>query len=145
MEVPVMGANGAPATFKHEDVPLRNAMNEILRDEYVEDAQRGVDKWNRAIAEAGFSVQLTLPNRRFHRASGIYAGMHFDVHGKPLTKEEWESRKNEWLPCDADEIYVKSLMTTPNYEAGKMAHWIAPPPRGIKGRPVEFEYVKRAV
>ena len=139
-----MAGNGVVSGFKHEDVPLRNAMNEILRDEYVEDAQRGVDKWNRAIAEAGFSVQLTLPNRRFHRASGIHAGLHFDTAGKPLTKEEWESRKNEWLPCDADEIYVKSLMTAPNYEAGKMAHWIAPPPRGIKGRPVEFEYVKRA-
>ena len=27
-------------------------MNEVLRDEYVDDCQRGVDKWNRAIAEA---------------------------------------------------------------------------------------------
>src|SRR5262245_64573377 len=28
-----------------EDVPLRNAMNEVLRDAYVEDCQRGVDRW----------------------------------------------------------------------------------------------------
>jgi benzoyl-CoA 2,3-dioxygenase component B len=27
-----------------EDVPLRNAMNEVLRDAYVEDCQRGVDR-----------------------------------------------------------------------------------------------------
>jgi benzoyl-CoA 2,3-dioxygenase component B len=144
MDVPVMAGNGVVSGFKHEDVPLRNAMNEILRDEYVEDAQRGVDKWNRAIEEAGFSVKLTLPSRRFHRASGIYAGLHFDTAGKPLTKEEWESRKGDWLPVDADEIYVKSLMTAPIYEPGKMAHWLAPPPRGIKGRPLDFEYVKRA-
>src|SRR5262249_44047565 len=36
-----------------EDVPMRNAMNEVLRDAYVEDCQRGVDKWNRAIAAHG--------------------------------------------------------------------------------------------
>ena len=30
-----------------------NAMNEILRDHYVEDCQRAVDKWNRTITQAG--------------------------------------------------------------------------------------------
>lgn len=27
-------------------------------------------------------------------------------------------------------------------EPGKMAAWIAPPERGIDGKPVEFEYVR---
>ena len=35
-----------------EDVPLRNAMNEVLRDEYADDCQRGVDRWNKRLAEA---------------------------------------------------------------------------------------------
>jgi benzoyl-CoA 2,3-dioxygenase component B len=118
-------------------------MNEVLRDAYVDDSQRGVDKWNRAIEEAGYSFRLTLPSRRFHRASGIFAGLHFDAAGEPLTQEAWERRKGEWLPTEADEAYVKSLMTAPVFEQGKMANWIAPPPRGIKGRPVDFEYVKR--
>jgi hypothetical protein len=30
-----------------EAVPMRNAMNEVLRDDYIEDCQRGVDKWNK--------------------------------------------------------------------------------------------------
>ena len=128
--------------FKQEDVPLRNAMNEILRDEYVEDAQRGLDKWNRAIQEAGFSVKLTLPHRRFHRASGIYAGLHFDPKGNPLTKDEWEKSKDKWLPSDADEAFVKSLMSKPVYDPKGMANWIAAPPRGIKGKPIDFEYVR---
>ncbi len=50
-----------------QDVPLRNAMNEVLRDEYVEDCQRGVDKWNRTIAAAGIPFQFVLPDRKFHR------------------------------------------------------------------------------
>ena len=64
-----------------KDVPLRNAMNEVLRDEYVEDCQRGVDKWNRAIAAHGIPFELTLPSRRFHRHVGIYAGIHVDPQG----------------------------------------------------------------
>jgi benzoyl-CoA 2,3-dioxygenase component B len=27
-------------------------------------------------------------------------------------------------------------------EPGKFAGWIAPPPRGINGKPLDFEYVK---
>jgi benzoyl-CoA 2,3-dioxygenase component B len=27
-------------------------------------------------------------------------------------------------------------------EAGKIANFIAPPKRGIKGRPIDFEYVR---
>jgi len=124
MDVPAGGG------FKRESVPMRNAMNEVLRDEYVEDAQRGVDKWNRAIMEAGFSVKLTLPSRRFHRAVGLYGGLHFDPAGNLISKEEWDRRKDEWLPI---------------YEPKQMAHWLAPPPRGIKGKAVDFEYVKRSV
>jgi benzoyl-CoA 2,3-dioxygenase component B len=144
MDVPTPDGKGSVSAWKHEEVPLRNAMNEVLRDEYVEDSQRGIDKWNRAIEEAGHSFRLTLPSRRFHRAGGIYAGMHFDVAGNPISKEEWDRRQGEWLPSEADELYVKSLMQAPIYEPGKMANWIAPPPRGIKGRPLDFEYVKRA-
>jgi benzoyl-CoA 2,3-dioxygenase component B len=142
LSVPV-SKPGTAVTFRREEVPLRNAMNEVLRDAYVDDSQRGVDKWNRVIEEAGYSFRLRLPSRRFHRATGIYSGMHFDMEGNPLTREEWVQRKSEWLPTEADEAYVKSLMTTPVFEPGKMANWVAPPPRGIKGRPVDFEYVKR--
>jgi benzoyl-CoA 2,3-dioxygenase component B len=143
MDVPVPGAAGRVATFKREDVPLRNAMNEVLRDEYVADSQRGVDKFNKAIAEAGFSYQLKLPSRRFHRNAGIYAGLHFDPEGNPLSKEEWEKRRDEFLPSAADEAYVRSLMSKPVMDPKQMANWLAPPPRGIKGRPVEFEYVRK--
>ena len=36
-----------------EDVPLRNAMNEVLRDAYIDDNQRGVDRWNKKLEKAG--------------------------------------------------------------------------------------------
>lgn len=125
-----------------EEVALRTAMNEVLRDEYVEDCQRGVDKWNRTIAEQGVDQVLTLPSRRFNRAQGLYAGMRFNPKGELISESEWQAQKDRWLPSAADRAYVKSLMTRPIYEPGKMAHWIAPPKQGIKGRPVDFEYVR---
>jgi benzoyl-CoA 2,3-dioxygenase component B len=125
------------------DVPLRNAMNEVLRDAYIDDNQRGVDRWNRMIAEAGVNYTITLPSRRFNRTMGIYAGHHFDPQGNPISAEEWQRRKPEWLPSDADRIYVNSLML-PVLELGKMANWIAAPDRGVKGQPVDFEYIRLA-
>src|SRR5713101_3547905 len=53
-----------------EDVPLRNAMNEVLRDAYVEDCQRGVDRWNKHLERAGIAVRLRLPSKRFYRHIG---------------------------------------------------------------------------
>jgi benzoyl-CoA 2,3-epoxidase subunit B len=127
-----------------EDVPLRNAMNEVLRDEYIDDCQRGVDKWNRAFEAQGLPHRLALPHRRFHRHVGIAANLNTDPSGRVITREAWEAQKADWLPSDADKAFIKSLMTKPNYDTAAMANWIAPPKHGIKGRPVEFEYVRRA-
>ncbi|XXY19694.1 benzoyl-CoA 2,3-epoxidase subunit BoxB [Sorangium sp. So ce216] len=142
--VPAAAGGGAVSRWRREEVPLRNAMNEVLRDEYVSDSQRGIDKMNRVIEEAGVSFRLRLPSRRFHRSSGICAGLHFDVDGNPLSKEEWERRRDEWLPTAGDEAYVRSLMEKPVFDPKQMANWIAAPAKGLKGRPVDFEYVRRS-
>jgi benzoyl-CoA 2,3-dioxygenase component B len=128
--------------IERRDVPLRNAMNEILRDAYVEDCQRGVDKWNRAIAAHGVPVKLTLPSRRFHRHIGIYSQLLADPDGNLLTKAEWDVRRDEWLPSEADKAYVRNLMTRAVIDPRQMAGWISPPKQGIKGRPIDFEYVR---
>jgi len=141
IDVPVV-EGGLLKELKREDVPLRNAMNEILRDEYIADSQRGLDKWNKQIEKAGFSFRLSLPSRRFHRAGGIYAGLHFDPAGNALDKESWEAKRYQWVPSPDDETWVKSLMSKPIYDPKGMANWIAAPARGIKGQPVDFEYVK---
>jgi benzoyl-CoA 2,3-epoxidase subunit B len=124
-----------------KDIALRTAMNEVLRDGYIEDCQRAVNKWNRAIEAAGFDFRLRLPNRRFHRQQGIYAGAHFDVDGNMLDAATWQRKQGEWLPTDADHAYIASLMK-PCHERGKIAGWIAPPAKGINGQSFDFEYVR---
>ena len=124
-----------------KDIPLRTAMNEVLRDNYVEDCQRAVDKWNRTLERAGVSERLRLPHRRFHRHQGIYAGLHFDIDGHLLDEAAWNAKQDAWLPSEADRAYVQSLMT-PVHERGKIAAWVAPPSKGINGQAFDFEYVR---
>lgn len=126
-----------------QEVPLRNAMNEVLRDEYVKDCERAVNKWNRTIEAAGVSFRLRLPSRRFHRAIGPFANAPVDPDGKLLSPGEYAARRDEWLPSEADRAYVQSVMKGVS-ERGKIAQWIAPPARGINGQPFDFEYVRRA-
>lgn len=123
------------------EVPLRNALNEVLRGEYVKDCEKGLARWNKALTDEGLSQRLYLPNIRFHRHVGEYAGHHFDIEGNLIPNEQFEAMKDEWLPTIEDREYVRSLMK-PVTEVGKIANWIAPPTSGIKGKPFEFEYVR---
>jgi benzoyl-CoA 2,3-dioxygenase component B len=125
-----------------QEVPLRNAMNEVLRDEYVKDCQRALDRWNKSLEKAGVQgMKLCLPHRRFHRGVGPCAGLSFDPEGKMISEAEFKAHEGEWLPTAEDRVFVKSLMH-PVTGRGKMASWIAPPPKGINGMPIDFEYVK---
>ncbi|MHB8420858.1 MAG: benzoyl-CoA 2,3-epoxidase subunit BoxB [Myxococcales bacterium] len=136
MELPENGA------LVRREVPLRSAMNEILRDGYVEDCQRGVDRWNKILEQSGLSFRLKLPSRRFHRQQGVFSGLCFDPEGRQIGREEWEKRQGDWLPSAADRAYVKSLQPRAIQAPGQMAHWIAPPPKGIDGQPLDFQYVR---
>ncbi|HET8648074.1 MAG TPA: benzoyl-CoA 2,3-epoxidase subunit BoxB [Vicinamibacteria bacterium] len=124
-----------------EDVPLRNAMNEVLRDAYVADCQRGVDRWNKQLEKAGVPARLKLPSKRFYRHIGIYADQPFDTEGRFLEREEWQRRQGEWLPTEKDRAYIASLQRGVK-DMGQIANWVAKPARGIKGLPFEYEYVR---
>jgi benzoyl-CoA 2,3-epoxidase subunit B len=131
--------NGGPVT---REVLMRNAMNEVLRDWYVGDCAAGVERWNRILERYGVSQRLRLPDRKFNRSIGMYSAFHFDPDGRPLTDEEWQRRKSEWLPDARDREYLLSIMAQPVYERGKFANYIAPPRRGVNQLPVDFEYVR---
>jgi benzoyl-CoA 2,3-dioxygenase component B len=136
---PVLGLKNGAAVCTEE--PALTALNERLRNDYIEDSQKGVDRWNMITGRHGISFKLKLPHPAFNRGIGVFAGKRFSVDGKPLSEEEWQARKGEWLPTEADRAYVASLMK-PVTEAGKIANWIVPPLRGINNKPFAFEYVK---
>ncbi len=123
------------------DVPMRNAINEIVRQGYVADSMTGVSRWNRLIKKAGFDFEITLPSVRFRRGIGPWAGAPTTPEGRRIAADEFRARQQDWLPSEADVAHVKSLMQQVT-EPGKMAGWIAPPDRGINSLPVAYEYVR---
>jgi benzoyl-CoA 2,3-dioxygenase component B len=124
-----------------EQPPALLAINERLRDDYIADSQRGLSRWNKVLQKSGLEFALTLPHRAFHRRIGAFAALRVSPDGKIITEAEWAQQVGGWLPTEQDHAFVASLMQ-PVVTPGKMASWIAPPPRGIHGKPVAYEYVK---
>ena len=123
-------------------VPALQALNERLRQDYIDDCAKGVLRWNKTIERAGIDFQMTLPHRAFDRQIGAFAGLRVSPEGKVLSEAEWNAHKDRWLPTDEDRAYVTSLMGAAVTQPGKFAHWIAPPARGINNQPGDFEYVR---
>jgi benzoyl-CoA 2,3-epoxidase subunit B len=136
---PVTQVDGERIVTREE--PALPALNERLRDDYIADCQRGVDRWNQIIRKHGIDASLRLPHRGFHRAIGTFSETRVSPDGAIVTQAEWDARRADWLPSDADQAFVESLMV-PVVERGKFASWIAPPARGVNGNPVDFEYVR---
>jgi len=117
------------------------ALNETLRDDYIVDCQKGIDRWNRTLAEAGADTQLVMPHAGFNREVGTFRDYHVTPDGQMVDADAWQARRDDWLPSDDDQAHVKSLMHGVT-EPGKMAGWIAPPTAGINQKPVDYDYVR---
>ncbi|MEP6660881.1 MAG: benzoyl-CoA 2,3-epoxidase subunit BoxB [Acidimicrobiales bacterium] len=125
--------------FVTREVDALTALNADLRSEYIADCQKGVNRWNRALA--GLGRELRLPHHGFNRKVGPAAGHHVSPDGHVITAAEWERHVHEWLPTAADREHVASVMI-PVYEPGKFAAWLAPPSTGINTKPIDFAYVR---
>jgi benzoyl-CoA 2,3-dioxygenase component B len=126
-----------------KEVPMLNALNEVLRDDYIRDSVAGVERWNRVIEKAGIPFRLQVPHKAFHRNIGALAGLKVSPQGQVVSEAEWNARVGEWLPTAEDRAFVTSLMGRV-VEPGKFANWIAPPAVGINRQPADFQYVRFA-
>ncbi|MCG3189338.1 MAG: Benzoyl-CoA oxygenase component B [Burkholderiaceae bacterium] len=126
-----------------KQVPMLNALNEVLRDDYIKDSIAGVERWNKVIEKAGIALRLKTPHKAFHRQIGTLSGVKVAPDGRVVSDQEWNASVAQWLPTDDDRAFVASLMGRVA-EPGKFANWIAPPVMGINRQPVDFEYVRFA-
>ena len=128
--------------FRKVEAPALNALNERLRDDFLADVAAGVERINRVIRSFGVDFRVALPHVAFNRRIGAFADLDVTPQGEVIDAGAWRRREGEWLPTEADRAYVRSLMPSAVTEPGRFANWIAPPPRGIDHRPVDFEYVR---
>jgi benzoyl-CoA 2,3-dioxygenase component B len=128
-------------SIKMVDEPALTAINMRLRDDYVNDCAKGVQRWNKVIEKAGVNFRLKLPHVAFHRGIGEFANIQASPAGEVLAEDEWAKQKERWLPSKSDGDFIAGLMA-PCWERGKFASWIAAPRVGIDNKPGDFEYVK---
>jgi len=124
-----------------KEVPMLNALNEVLRDDFIKDSVAGVGRWNKVLDKAGLSARLVVPHKAFNRKIGALAGIRMSPEGRVVSDVEWKLREAEWLPTAADRAFVASLMG-PVVEPGRYAGWIAPPVVGVNKQPIDFQYVR---
>ncbi|HZP85677.1 MAG TPA: benzoyl-CoA 2,3-epoxidase subunit BoxB, partial [Burkholderiales bacterium] len=124
-----------------KEVPMLNALNEVLRDDFIKDSIAGVNRWNKVIEKAGIAFRLSVPHKAFNRQIGTLAGRKISPDGRIIPAEQWAAHVHEWLPSGDDRAFVGSLMGRV-VEPGKFAGWIAPPAIGINRQSIDFEYVR---
>jgi benzoyl-CoA 2,3-dioxygenase component B len=124
-----------------KEVPMLNALNEVLRDDYIKDSVAGVNRWNKVLEKAGIPTRLSVPHKAFHRNIGALSGVKVSPDGRVVSEAEWNANVDRWLPSGGDRAFVASLMGRV-VEPGKFANWIAPPAMGINRQPVDYEYVR---
>jgi len=122
-------------------VPMLNALNEVLRDDFIKDSVAGVDRWNKVIEKAGISFRLKVPHKAFHRNIGSLAGVKVSPEGRVLAEAQWNAQVDQWLPSASDRAFVAGLMGRV-IEPGKFANWIAPPVMGVNRQSADFQYVR---
>src|SRR6185369_17048399 len=93
-----------------KEVPLLNALNEVLRDDFIRDSSAGVGRWNKVIEKAGLGFRLSIPHKAFNRHIGSFAGLRVSPEGQVLSDTEWAANEKRWLASDEDRAYVASLM-----------------------------------
>ncbi len=125
------------------DEPALTAINMRLRDDYVKECARGVERWNKIIADAGVQFRLALPHVAFNRKIGQFAAVEATPAGDLVDAATWAARRDRFLPSADDGEHIASLMR-PVTERGAYASWIAPPQSGIDNKPGDFEYVRIA-
>jgi len=127
--------------FEKVEEPALSAINMRLRDDYVADCDKGVQRWNKVIEKTGVDFRLALPHEAFHRQIGAFATIKCSPEGEILSEAEWEANQAKWLPSKEDGEFIASLMK-PESRPGKFAGWIAEPRVGIDNKPGDFEYVQ---
>jgi len=125
------------------DKPALSAINARLADDFIDDCEKVMKRWNRVFQTHGIEHSLALPHRAFNRAVGEFANVCATDKGDVVSEDEWNDREDEWLASDTDLEFILSLMQ-PETTPGKYARWIAAPRAGINGQPGDFEYVKLA-
>src|SRR4029078_3576606 len=91
---------GDDGRFGMRDAPMLNALNEVLRDDFIKDSLQGIARWNKVIEKQGLVFRLPAPAKGFNPPLGTLAGLHVTPEGQIVDERTWQAGAREWLPSD---------------------------------------------
>ncbi len=112
----VWGLKGRFDEGENERPADKGSLNEYARTLYFREVQDLCDRLNKHVKAD--EPQLYMPDLKFNRSIGKFAGKAYSVTGDELSTEAYEEYVKTVLPTDEDRVEVKSLM--------KDNDWIAP-------------------
>ena len=101
------GVKGRYDEHLFDGPPDMNKLNDVSRNQYYKEVSAIVDSLNRNIKPD--QPKLKMPDIKFHRSIGMYAGQPYSVTGELLAKEAYEKHLKEVMPTEEDVQFVINL------------------------------------
>jgi len=101
------GVKGRYDEHLFDGPPDMNLLNDVSRNQYYKEVSAIVDSLNRNIKPD--QPKLKMPDIKFHRSIGMYAGQPYSVTGELLAKEAYEKHLKEVMPTEEDVQFVINL------------------------------------
>jgi len=124
------------------DVPMLNALNEVMRESYLKDCEIGLKRCGTARSSARLAVAPEPAGRALpalHRAPG--RDSRWTLKENLMQRELYEKSLASWIPSESRQGVRALAMHSYRARAG----WAAGsrrPERSINNLPLEHEYVK---
>ena len=109
----------ADGALVERDVPMLNALNEVLRDDFIKDSVGGIDRWNKVIEKAGLPFRLAVPHKAFNRKIGTFANVRVSPDGRVVGEAEWDGARAR-MAADAGGPRVRRVADGPRRRAGQV-------------------------
>ena len=109
------GIKGRPEEDKEAGPADVDLLNDYARRRYYDECKKIVEQINMIIPG---EEKLYMPDIRYNRKIGEYAGKHYSVDGRVLDSDEFEQHLKDTLPSDADEALLADIF--------KNREWVAP-------------------
>ena len=102
-----------------KEVPMLNALNEVLRDDFIKDSVAGVGRWNKVLEKAGIPQRLVVPHKAFNRQIGALAGIRISPEGRVVSEAEWKAARGR-VAAERRRPRLRRLADGPRRRAGQV-------------------------
>jgi benzoyl-CoA 2,3-dioxygenase component B len=109
----VWGLKGRYDEHEAKEAADKEKLNESARGHFHDECRQLVDNLNKFVLEG--QSKLTIPDLKFRRSFGDYAGKPYSVDGRLLSPEDYEKHLREALPGPEDERSLNEIFKSKDW------------------------------